>query len=736
MNHNEIIAKYKYIGKKFENYKDFISSKNYHKISNFPIEFERKLMSNIKRNEALKIGIVGQVKAGKSSFINAMLFGGDEILPKAATPMTASLTKISYAEDLRAEIYFYSQVDWKIIEKNAQEYRELLSEYIEEAKNNHYKTYAYSEATILEFNREGAKKIFDKEVDEVLKACNELVQSAEKNFDILDYLDSEKKIIEGVEKLEDLNHKLMKYVGANGKYTPIVKSISIFLDIPELKGLDIIDTPGTNDPVISRGIETKKHLAECDLALLLSYSSQFMTNSDYNFIRNNLPNSGINRAYLIASKFDSALLDYNKNRGNLKAAHKEVRKDLYEHAKNVIDKGLKKEPNNKILQNIKNNFPPAFVSSMCYEIGKKMPYLNSEQEHILKKLQQYYGNGEPFKTSDLIELANIERTKEKCFSETRRDKDEILKNKLKDLMLGQNSEFVDILIETKDKTQDLMNKLKTMEIDEINKKYTLINDTLKNIHYSVRDIFSDLMFSAEKELNELKLEIKEAKSGKFYKNIEIHLEYEKKIYTEGWLFWKQEREKTVTKKIASINDAIDNSDKFITEIHKKIGGITDKLINKKNLENKLKQSINDIFKLSRKNLSAEEIIVPLKEAINGIIIPNINLENNEYMDIITKEFSSVIVKEYEIEELKRCQTKVLDKITIDTEKKIDEFKKEMLNNLKIISNTFIENLQEKLTEEKEILISKAKDKENSLKNYGEVINQINEAMKNLKLGDL
>ena len=40
----------------------------------------------------LRIGIVGSVKAGKSTFLNSLLFDGQEVLPRAATPMTASLT--------------------------------------------------------------------------------------------------------------------------------------------------------------------------------------------------------------------------------------------------------------------------------------------------------------------------------------------------------------------------------------------------------------------------------------------------------------------------------------------------------------------------------------------------------------------------------------------------------------------------------------------------------------------
>ena len=48
-------------------------------------------------NRLLQIGIVGRVKAGKSSLLNALLFKGKTVLPKAATPITAALTILSYS---------------------------------------------------------------------------------------------------------------------------------------------------------------------------------------------------------------------------------------------------------------------------------------------------------------------------------------------------------------------------------------------------------------------------------------------------------------------------------------------------------------------------------------------------------------------------------------------------------------------------------------------------------------
>lgn len=73
-------------------------------IANFKI----KTADFYRENRKLNIGVVGQVKAGKSSFLNTLLFDGQEILPKASTPKTATLTKMEYAEKNIMQIEYYS----------------------------------------------------------------------------------------------------------------------------------------------------------------------------------------------------------------------------------------------------------------------------------------------------------------------------------------------------------------------------------------------------------------------------------------------------------------------------------------------------------------------------------------------------------------------------------------------------------------------------------------------------
>lgn len=98
-------------------------SKNNLKITDSnQLQKELEELSNTDR--LLRIGIIGRVKAGKSSLLNALVFDGKDILPKAATPMTAALTRIEYSENVRAEVEFYDQQDLKDIEEKSRRYSE------------------------------------------------------------------------------------------------------------------------------------------------------------------------------------------------------------------------------------------------------------------------------------------------------------------------------------------------------------------------------------------------------------------------------------------------------------------------------------------------------------------------------------------------------------------------------------------------------------------------------------
>ena len=115
-----------------EKNKNLYSESYYVDFSSRIKKIKEKVEESKKEGRLLKIGIVGEVKSGKSSFLNALIFDGEDILPKASTPMTAALTRIIYSKENEAKIVFYKKNDWDIIEKFSFEYDKI-------AEKNHKK---------------------------------------------------------------------------------------------------------------------------------------------------------------------------------------------------------------------------------------------------------------------------------------------------------------------------------------------------------------------------------------------------------------------------------------------------------------------------------------------------------------------------------------------------------------------------------------------------------------------
>lgn len=245
----------------------------------------------IEEGDTLQIGIVGQVKAGKSSFLNALFFDGENILPRASTPMTAGLTILEYGEQNALEIDYFTQKDWSFFERDSDAYKRVEEECKKEEPN--------ASATVL-------KRMIEDRTTEQNRVAYEMISKCS--------LAASKKIDSASDTLtfqnyRDLQNSLEKYVGAAGEFTSVVKSIRVKLKDERLKGLRIVDTPGVNDPVLSRENRTRTFLHSCHGVFLLSSSSDFFGSADVQFLNNRVGTEGIAKVVLLASKFDSVLQD-------------------------------------------------------------------------------------------------------------------------------------------------------------------------------------------------------------------------------------------------------------------------------------------------------------------------------------------------------------------------------------------------------------------------------------------
>ena len=213
--------------------------------------------------DILTIGVIGQMKCGKSTFLNSFVFE-DTVLPAATTPMTADLSVITYGEQKKVVAEFYTNDEWE--EQKAQAARSLDD------------------------------VAGDTMAESKIKAAKELVSKASRlGSNLRDYLGKTK---------EDSFDNIIEYVGADGKYVSITKSVKIYYPKEYLKGVEIVDTPGFNDPIVSREERTKEFLKKADVVLMMLYAGRPFDATDRDIIFKNVSQCGIGKVLIGINKYD------------------------------------------------------------------------------------------------------------------------------------------------------------------------------------------------------------------------------------------------------------------------------------------------------------------------------------------------------------------------------------------------------------------------------------------------
>lgn len=696
------------------------------------------------KNRVLRIGIIGTVKAGKSSFLNSLVFEGKDILPKAATPMTASLTKISYSEIPEAKIVFYEDYDWKRIEDRANEYNLCVNKEFEKAKNEWEKNHSVQDLSkkdiLTEVTREKVEKKIAGSLSPVLKGAAELVKMAQKNHVNIKELLGTEKIICGVENenLENYLKTLKEYVGSNGKYTPLVNYIELKLNNDLLKNVEIVDTPGLDDPIVSREEKTNDFLNKCDVVFLLSNVSQFITASDVNTIVNKFFKKGIKNIYIVGSQIDNGILQYNvdKETSLERAYGKSV--EIYENqVKNILQK-LKNDENIKkdMLQILEEN-NPLFISSMIYSIAKKIENklsLNKDEQHTYDKLKKHFKDFDDVfeNVNGFFEFAGIDYIKEDIYNDIRNDKDRILEEKIKNYNFQKSSEVLELLEKINMNVMQRRDEIKTMNESDLNIKLETYNNKLNSMRYNVKSIFSDKLVDILSSLEILKGELLEiVSSGE--RNIEIKQKDSKRTRTKSrlWGLITTTEEYDVKENCVQVSDAEDAVINFVSIAQKEINNVLDNLFGKykgrKEFEKNLKGLIEKSIDFSSKNFNKQEVLLPVEEVLKGYSYEKLDINvTNEIQKDFRNKFSDAIVTGQEIHELMReihdKKINILNQLSQEIEIK----GKDIQNNFINLQSSFIDNLQEKIESE----INKTKV---LLKNRQENIDKCNVLIDKIKI---
>lgn len=683
----------------------------------------------------LRIAVVGQVKAGKSSFLNALLFNGDEILPKAITPKTAALTIIRHGEQLRAEVEFYDTDEWQNIMDNEKKYHEWISN----ERDRILKDQEEDKGGLLRrktISREELNdEYFRRKVPEIYASAHELIKMVQDNGIIpKEYLGT--KIPVTASTTAELSNQLNEYVGANGRFTPLVKCSYLYYNLPQLDGKEIVDTPGLNDPVISRGQMTKKFLAKCDVVFVLSYAGQFLDQSDMNLLHEQLPEAGVSDVIVAGSKFDILLKGESKKHKNILKLIDTLDETLRSRAKEEFRRRLHNARSNhegKMYSSILNSFekfPELFISAMAYAAAQHFDAPSDEEKRLIDELNSLYPNDTVFDVETLHEFSNMGEASpiRAALAEKYAEKERILAEKMDRFLSGQRDGLRRIREEIKSEALRGKERLQNGDIHVLEERSKQISSRLKAGQGKVELAFEEGISDIKKKLSLLLTEMKEISTR--FSRLDVKSESKVDYYevsTSRWynpFSWgsSETRSRTVTYRYADTHEAINQVEDYVISSEKQLKNVFCTLLDIPALQKNIKEAVMNLFDLGDPNLDAEnDILIPVQKAILKINIPEVELGNSDYTKEITSKFSSGRVDENQVEALRTAQRNAIAAVFKNFEAAVNKENSRVVSCLEKTQREFTADLSKDIVADLEMLGKQLKEREKSLKEYNDLL---------------
>lgn len=455
-------------------------------------ELKEALDEKMEPERDLKIGILGRVKAGKSSLLNALVFKGQNVLPKAATPMTAALTVLEYGDAFEANIEYYTKDDIELMRQKHDDCQKILEDHqnakFTELKQNNRK--GQSDSELQESARKDAIKKLKKDEVSLYAYYEQYEQIKQSGINASSI--GEKEILT-CSSYDELNEKLKDYIGSSGKYTPFTKSITLKLNEEMLKDVKIIDTPGVNDPIVSREDRTKALIAKCDVVFLVSPAGQFLNDVDLELLSNVNEKNGIKEFHIVASQFDLQLSGQEIiGNGVLDEAIQRALTPLSRQQKNVFE-NKKSSYHDKIYEQL-TRFNVLYSSGISTEIINNYDNLQDENAThalgLLKKHYRDYFSNKETAISNLKKLSNIDEIL-KALENVRKEKDEIIKGIMDDFICSKKS----ALNQYKNEIAAIINKkievLNSTDIEELKAQIEKIKSVKSKVVINANAAFED-----------------------------------------------------------------------------------------------------------------------------------------------------------------------------------------------------------------------------------------------------
>lgn len=645
----------------------------------------------------LSIGIMGQVKAGKSSFLNALLFDGKPVLPVAATPKTANLTRISYGESPLLTVHFYSPQEWRDIATQAA------------SKGEH------AEAKVA---RDLLKMVSQQglDVDSLLAQPTQTIPAQD---------------------VDGLMNKLNDYVGENGRYTAVVKSTEIQLPLDELKGFDVVDTPGMNDPVPSRTQKTREYMAQCDVVFFLSRASQFLDQSDMDLLARQLPGNGVKRMVLVGGQLDGAISDDGFDRKSLADTEANLSMRLGRRAAAEMEKlaAFRDEGGDSaIAAMLRTLKTPILASTFAHGFAAWEPaQWSSAMRHVHQELADLASNswhGYRFTPQDWPRIGNFASLRA-AYQSAREDKQTLLQAQRDELLPETRRELQRRLQALADAADSRAKRLKSGDMASMEARLKACEGSIAVIAQRLSVVMDAVLAKTDATQRDVQASLgKEATRSAEVKKREgtdvVESYYE--VSTSSWwnpFSWGRTERRYTTSTVSyayiATSDVIERLVNYSRDSTALVEREFNRVVSIKSLRTDLKSALLSALDTSADGFDPSEFRSLLEGSLNRMVLPELRMPQGDVASAISRQFSGEVRDNSEMEALQQAQKEAVESIRRNLLATFEKAVAGLRQQLSTVSQNLATEFARDLEDERQQLKAAFADKDRELALYADMV---------------
>ena len=642
MNTSGIVTYREKIEQVVDKHRDFLGDEAAGLCAEYSIPAAEKLQAELAaiadEDRLLKVGIVGRVNSGKSSLLNALLFEGQSILPKAATPMTAALAILSHGDAEQAEVEFFTRGDLEDIAARAEEYERQLERHTDllERERSKSRSLKNPRGSMAPEERDRVRRRAARQMRDdhpVLAASHEQHEKIKSSGISIGRL-GESELLNLSGDLSVLQGQLEDYVGADGQYMPFTKSVNIRLPQENLQDIEIVDTPGINDPVQSREARTRDLLNQCDVVLVVSPAGQFMNKVDQDLMDRITSKQGVRELFVVAVQVDTQLFGSEKAKydGQLDRVLNSITGELGRHLEKVVADLKERNPEvgntyDQLLEEGQSRVihSSALCESLKQRFGEKDGW-DEAMAHVWNRLQSAYpdyfsATNESLSSISLAKLSNISAI-QSIVEEVRARKQDILKERIDAYEHDKSRSLKDLKAGLLEFAENRQAEIEGTDIQKLKEQRRELETSLKGAAADIEDAKDDSVDLIGKSMrDELEKRIKEEElKGKISEEEGDRTEH----YKDGVIFKKtRTRVHQTIRTNAIVNHLSDFSENLVEEVVEKA---------EKKKKDWRKELNSNMTKILRENfpdgsLEASVIRRVIGSTVRAIPVPDFEYDN-------------------------------------------------------------------------------------------------------------